>query len=231
MSKYEMISVPEMAMIVSTISKESGRKAGNELEAFAHVRGDHETRMVIRETNPLVLSKILGEHDYTIPSISNWLMDADTLTNVIEMQPATWDAEIAHNFSAASAMAFDFFTYVFGLEDDEHKLADIIESMSSSEASRMFLILAFLGWDKDKGIDPEPGNHLFLYNCIASVSPDMAELIDNWDHHRPEEDDIHATREWNRIYQNMLRSVVNNARNKIVGIDDGEMDDMFTSMT
>lgn len=226
-NEYSLMSIPDAALIISKLSKESGRKAGQELEAFAHVRGDKDTKLVIKETNPFVLATILSSHDYTVPSIASWLMDAESILNSIEMQPATWESEIIQNVESASAAAFDFFTYIFGLADDKRQLAAVIDGMTSSDSHRIFLLLAFLTWDRNKDVDPAPGNHLYLYQLIESFSPELAEMLDDYGHYNPIDDGEDQIK-WQRIYRTMLNSVVHTAKARVIGLDDGELDDMFT---
>jgi hypothetical protein len=71
-------------------AQHSGRRAGTSLEAIASEQGDATMLAVLTEMDILTVAKIVREHDATIPSIATWLMDADSIKQLLNVEPSYW---------------------------------------------------------------------------------------------------------------------------------------------
>ena len=82
------------ALILATdiieIAQQSGRRAGTSLEAIASEQGDETMLAVLTEMDILTVAKIVREHDATIPSIATWLMDAESIKQLLNVEPSYW---------------------------------------------------------------------------------------------------------------------------------------------
>ncbi|WP_172965225.1 hypothetical protein [Candidatus Thiodictyon syntrophicum] len=244
------LSTQDMANMIVALAEQSGKSAGTALEDFASARGDELAREVLRQTDPLVLAKILGEHDYTIPSIASWLITPEILRDVIEIQPIHWETSIREDPDAASQYALEFFTYIFGREDDADQLAELMEIISHSDSGIMYLHLALYGleimhtadaearsetedtedglYGYDPGADqayaeaPEPGSREYLYHLINGQHPTLAKIL---------ADAIKSRKSIFGLADEVFANAQNKLEQRVTGLQPGEsLDDFFAPL-
>ena len=91
-----------LASDITEQAQHSGRRAGNSLEKIASEQGDSAMLAVFSEMDILTVAKIVREHDATIPSIATWLMDADSIKKLLNVEPSYWQN-------------MDYFSFFFSL--------------------------------------------------------------------------------------------------------------------
>ncbi len=250
------ISPEDMAQAIVKISTESGRQAGTALEAFAHVRGDLETTEVIKNTDPIVLGKIVSAYDYTNPSIASWLMTPEILKEIIETHPIHWEKVVKDDPELASQSALEFFTYILGSENQPLRIQQILDVVYGSDSGMMYLYLALFGfkvktkqqayqyeYEHDEESDyfalhenHQEDDHLesyqvgskgYLHKLIEEYHSELALAINNM------LSGLHEFKipQWNDLFE-LTQSVLNNAHRKleqkIVGLSEEEsLDDFF----
>ena len=79
-----------LATDITEQAQHSGRRAGTSLEQIAAEQGDNAMLAVFSEMDILTVAKIVREHDATIPSIATWLMDADSIKKLLNVEPSYW---------------------------------------------------------------------------------------------------------------------------------------------
>lgn len=227
------ISREEMAKALVEVSVSSGRDAGRALEEFAHVRGDLDAAEVIRQTDPMVLAKILQDYDYSSPTIANWLMSPDLLRDLVEVHPYHWEQEVLEDPLTASKHALAFFTYLLGLEDDENRRTDILDALYCSESGVMYLYLALIGLEgqiecsEGNMAEFDVGTEAYLFCLICRSHAGLEEVLSDMLHGLTT---VYTDAAWADLAV-LTKTVYRNARKKVeqrvTSLDDDETDDDF----
>ncbi|MCJ8276880.1 MAG: hypothetical protein MJK13_12365 [Pseudomonadales bacterium] len=206
-----------LAEKVIAITHESGRNGGDILEDIASTEGDQTMIAVISELDIMSVAKILREFDATIPSIAAWLMDPETIGNMLDVEPSYWEQELQKGAFNAQDSVKSMLSQIFLTQsDDEERELAILSAIVESETGILYLSLPFIGFDFDS-IDhveePISGSDEELLLKIKSLDTSIYE-------------EILATSErgdFEKI-EAILKSQANNIR---VGDISNDTDDMF----
>ena len=209
--------VAVLAEKVVAITHESGRNGGNILEEIASTEGDQTMIAVISKLDIMSVAKILREFDATIPSIAAWLMDPETIGNMLDVEPSYWENEFEKGAFNAQDSVKSMLSQIFLTQsDDEEREAAILAAIMESETGILYLSLPFIGFDFesiDQTEEPVSGSDEELLLKIKSL-------------HTSTYEQILATSErgdFEKI-EAILKSQANNIR---VGEISNETDDMF----
>ncbi len=206
-----------LAEKVIAITHESGRNGGDILEEIASSEGDQTMIAVLSELDIMSVAKILREFDATIPSIAAWLMDPETIGNMLDVEPSYWEQELQKGAFNAQDSVKSMLSQIFLTQsDDEERELAILSAIVESETGILYLSLPFIGLDFD-AIDHEEeatsGSDEELLLKIKSLNTSIYE-------------EILATAErgdFEKI-EAILKSQANNIR---VGEISNDTDDMF----
>jgi hypothetical protein len=135
-------------IIASDIIEEaqsSGRQAGTSLEMIASQHGDTAMLEVISEMDILTVAKIVREHDATIPSIATWLLDADSIKQLLNVEPSYWQNLDGHQTFCAQSEALSLLTQIFLSNDDDEKQTEVLKAIVEDDFGLLYLSLPFLG--------------------------------------------------------------------------------------
>ncbi len=139
------------ALILATdiieIAQESGRRAGTSLEAIASEQGDETMLAVLTEMDILTVAKIVREHDATIPSIATWLMDAESIKQLLNVEPSYWQNMDEEHVFCAQTEAHSLLSQIFLSTDDEAKQLEILKTIVEDDFGLLYLSLPFVGHD------------------------------------------------------------------------------------
>jgi hypothetical protein len=142
--------VAVLAEKVVAIPRESGRNAGNILEDIASTEGDQKMIAVISELDIMSVAKILRDFDATIPSIAAWLMDPETIGEMLDVEPSYWENELEKGGVTAQDSVKSMLSQIFLTRtDDEERQAEILDAINHSETGLLYLSLPFIGFDFD----------------------------------------------------------------------------------
>ena len=209
--------VAVLAEKVVAITHESGRNGGNILEEIASAEGDQTMIAVISELDIMSVAKILREFDATIPSIAAWLMDPETIGNMLDVEPSYWENEFEKGAFNAQDSVKSMLSQIFLTQsDDEEREAAILAAIMESETGILYLSLPFIGFDFesiDQTEEPVSGSDEELLLKIKSLNTSTYEQILATSE-RGDFEKIEA----------ILKSQANNIR---VGEISNETDDMF----
>lgn len=137
-----------LAEKVIAITHESGRNGGNILEDIASTEGDQTMIAVISELDIMSVAKILREFDATIPSIAAWLMDPETIGNMLDVEPSYWEQELQKGAFNAQDSVKSMLSQIFLTQtDDEERELAILSAIVASETGILYLSLPFIGLD------------------------------------------------------------------------------------
>ena len=125
----------------------SGRRAGTSLEMIAAEQGDDTMLAVLTEMDILTVAKIVREHDATIPSIATWLMDADAIKQLLNVEPSYWQNMDEDHVFCAQTEAHSLLTQIFLSSDDEEKQVEILNTILADDFGLLYLSLPFVGHD------------------------------------------------------------------------------------
>jgi len=143
--------VTKNALILATdiieIAQESGRRAGTSLEAIASEQGDETMLAVLTEMDILTVAKIVREHDATIPSIATWLMDAESIKQLLNVEPSYWQNMDEEHVFCAQTEAHSLLSQIFLSTDDEAKQLEILKTIVEDDFGLLYLSLPFVGHD------------------------------------------------------------------------------------
>lgn len=128
-------------------AQHSGRRAGTSLEMIAAEQGDETMLAVLSEMDILTVAKIVREHDATIPSIATWLMDADSVKQLLNVEPSYWQNLDEEHVFCAQTEAHILLTQIFLSSDDEEKKAEILNAIVEDDFGLLYLALPFIGHD------------------------------------------------------------------------------------
>ena len=139
------------ALILATdiieIAQQSGRRAGTSLEAIASEQGDETMLAVLTEMDILTVAKIVREHDATIPSIATWLMDAESIKQLLNVEPSYWQNMDEDHVFCAQTEAHSLLSQIFLSTDDEAKQLEILKTIVEDDFGLLYLSLPFVGHD------------------------------------------------------------------------------------
>jgi len=143
--------VTKNALILATdiieIAQQSGRRAGTSLEAIASEQGDETMLAVLTEMDILTVAKIVREHDATIPSIATWLMDAESIKQLLNVEPSYWQNIDEDHVFCAQTEAHSLLSQIFLSTDDEEKQLEVLKAIVEDDFGLLYLSLPFVGHD------------------------------------------------------------------------------------
>lgn len=128
-------------------AQHSGRRAGTSLEAIAAEQGDEKMLAVLTEMDILTVAKIVREHDATIPSIATWLMDAESIKQLLNVEPSYWQSLDEDHVFCAQTEAHSLLTQIFLSSDDEEKQKEVLNAIVEDDFGLLYLSLPFVGHD------------------------------------------------------------------------------------
>ena len=209
--------VAVLAEKVVAITRESGRNGGDILEDIASSDGDQKMIAVISELDIMSVAKILRDFDATIPSIAAWLMDPETIGDMLDVEPSYWESELEKGGVTAQDSVKSMLSQIFLTRtDDDERQTEILDAINHTETGLLYLSLPFIGFDFesiDFEEEPVSGSDEELLVKIKSLREPIYKAIvatsKNGDL-----DNIEA----------ILKSQANNIR---VGEISSETDDMF----
>ncbi len=206
-----------LAEKVIAITHENGRNGGDILEQIASDEGDQTMIAVISELDIMSVAKILRSFDATVPSIAAWLMEPETIGNMLDVEPSYWENELKKGAFNAQDSVKSMLSQIFLTQsDDEERELSILDAIVASETGILYLSLPFIGFDFesiDLTEESVSGSDEELLLKLKSLSPSIYE-------------DIVATsaRGDFETIEAILKSQANNIR---VGDISDDTDDMF----
>lgn len=139
-----------LAEKVVAITHESGRNGGDILEDIASKDGDQTMISVISELDVMTVAKILRDFDATVPSIAAWLMDPETISNMLDVEPSYWEHELEKGAFTAQDSVKSMLSQIFLTQrDEEERESEILDAIIESETGILYLSLPFIGCDFD----------------------------------------------------------------------------------
>ena len=132
---------------VITIAQENGRGAGEFVEGIASAEGDSKMLSVLSELDIMTIAKIIREYDATIPSIATWLLDADTIKKLVDVEPAYWQHEFEKGAWTAQDGAKTLLTQIFLSQSDDERQIEILKALSQDNNGLLYLSMPFIGFD------------------------------------------------------------------------------------
>jgi hypothetical protein len=139
------------ALIIATDiteqAQQSGRRAGTSLEKIASEQGDNAMLAVFAEMDILTVAKIVREHDATIPSIATWLMDADSIKKLLNVEPSYWQNLDEESLFCAQTEAHSLLAQIFLSYEDDEKQREILKAIIQDDFGLLYLSLPFIGHD------------------------------------------------------------------------------------
>tara|TARA_B100000809_G_scaffold11257_1_gene10553 strand:- start:1046 stop:1693 length:648 start_codon:yes stop_codon:yes gene_type:complete len=136
-----------LATDIIEIAQQSGRRAGTSLEAIASEQGDETMLAVLTEMDILTVAKIVREHDATIPSIATWLMDAESIKQLLNVEPSYWQNIDEDHVFCAQTEAHSLLSQIFLSSDDEEKQLEVLKAIVEDDFGLLYLSLPFVGHD------------------------------------------------------------------------------------
>ena len=128
-------------------AQHSGRRAGTSLELIASEQGDETMLAVLTEMDILTVAKIVREHDATIPSIATWLMDAESIKQLLNVEPSYWQNMDENTVFCAQTEAHSLLTQIFLSNDDDEKQLSVLKAIVNDDFGLLYLSLPFIGHD------------------------------------------------------------------------------------
>lgn len=125
----------------------SGRRAGTSLETIASEQGDETMLAVLSEMDILTVAKIIREHDATIPSIATWLMDAESIKQLLNVEPSYWQTMDEDTVFCAQTEAHSLLSQIFLSYEDDEKQKEILKAIVEDDFGLLYLSLPFIGHD------------------------------------------------------------------------------------
>jgi len=170
-----------LAEKVIALTRESGRNAGNILEDIASTEGDQKMIAVISQLDIMSVAKIVRNFDATIPSIAAWLMDPDTIGEMLDVEPSYWESEFEKGAVTAQDSVKSMLSQIFLTRaDDDERQTEILDAINHSETGLLYLSLPFIGFDFesiDFEEEPVSGSDEELLLKIKSLSESIYQSI------------------------------------------------------
>ncbi|MEP1446192.1 MAG: hypothetical protein ABJK37_08795 [Paraglaciecola sp.] len=136
-----------LATDITEQAQNSGREAGTSLERIASEQGDTAMLAVFSEMDILTVAKIVREHDATIPSIATWLMDAESIKKLLNVEPSYWQNLDEDSLFSAQNEAHSLLAQIFLSHDDDEKQKEILKAIIQDDFGLLYLSLPFIGHD------------------------------------------------------------------------------------
>jgi hypothetical protein len=136
-----------LATDITEQAQHSGRRAGTSLEKIASEQGDNAMLAVFSEMDILTVAKIVREHDATIPSIATWLMDADSIKKLLNVEPSYWQNLDEESLFCAQTEAHSLLAQIFLSYEDDEKQLEILKAIIQDDFGLLYLSLPFIGHD------------------------------------------------------------------------------------
>ena len=177
-----------LATDITEQAQQSGRRAGTSLEQIASEQGDTAMLAVFAEMDILTVAKIVREHDATIPSIATWLMDADSIKKLLNVEPSYWQNLDEESLFCAQTEAHSLLAQIFlSYEDDEKQQEDPEERRP--EDGRQLIEPGFPvpgpveaeEKQHDRPVDPDRehrDDEVGLYVVREDARPDAGHIVD-----------------------------------------------------
>lgn len=146
-----------LATDITEQAQHSGRQAGTSLEQIASEQGDKAMLAVFAEMDILTVAKIVREHDATIPSIATWLMDAESIKKLLNVEPSYWQNLDEDSLFCAQTEAHSLLAQIFLSYEDDEKQTEILKTIVQDDFGLLYLSLPFIGQDfTELEYDEEP---------------------------------------------------------------------------
>ena len=200
-------------------AQQSGRRAGTSLEAIASEQGDETMLAVLTEMDILTVAKIVREHDATIPSIATWLMDAESIKQLLNVEPSYWQNMEEDEVFCAQTEAHSLLTQIFLSTDDEEKQLEVLNAILHDDFGLLYLSLPFVGHDFSEIEEDEEqtsGSVEELLMKIKSLSEEAYREV--------------MTISTNGTLENIEKSLKQNANKQRVTAVEMDTDDMFAPL-
>lgn len=136
-----------LATDITEQAQNSGREAGTSLEKIASEQGDTAMLAVFSEMDILTVAKIVREHDATIPSIATWLMDAESIKKLLNVEPSYWQNLDEESLFCAQTEAHSLLAQIFLSYEDDEKQTEILKAIIQDDFGLLYLSLPFIGHD------------------------------------------------------------------------------------
>jgi hypothetical protein len=208
-----------LATDITEQAQHSGRRAGTSLENIASEQGDNAMLAVFSEMDILTVAKIVREHDATIPSIATWLMDADSIKKLLNVEPSYWQNLDEESLFCAQTEAHSLLAQIFLSYEDDEKQLEILKAIIQDDFGLLYLSLPFIGHDFSE-----------LEYDEEQVSGSIEELllkIKNLDEEAYREVMAVST---NGTLENIEAALKNNANKQRVTSVEMDTDDMFAPL-
>lgn len=201
-------------------AQHSGRRAGTSLETIASEQGDATMLAVLTEMDILTVAKIVREHDATIPSIATWLMDAESIKQLLNVEPSYWQNMDEDHVFCAQTEAHSLLTQIFlSSDDDEEKQLEVLTAIVEDDFGLLYLSLPFVGHDFSELEEDEEqtsGSIEELLMKIKSLSEEAYREV--------------MTVSTNGTLDNIENSLKQNANKQRVTAVEMDTDDMFAPL-
>ncbi|MBA6327179.1 hypothetical protein H4J46_04315 [Colwellia sp. MB02u-6] len=197
----------------------SGRRAGTSLEAIASEQGDEKMLAVLTEMDILTVAKIVREHDATIPSIATWLMDADSIKQLLNVEPSYWQNIDEDHVFCAQTEAHSLLTQIFLSSDDEEKQLEVLKAIVEDDFGLLYLSLPFIGHDFSELEEDEEQTSGSLEELLMKIKTLSAEAYCEV-----------MTVSSNGTLENIENSLKQNANKHRVTAIEMDTDDMFAPL-
>ncbi|WP_158972641.1 hypothetical protein [Paraglaciecola sp. L3A3] len=208
-----------LATDITEQAQHSGRQAGTSLEQIASEQGDKAMLAVFAEMDILTVAKIVREHDATIPSIATWLMDAESVKKLLNVEPSYWQNLDEESLFCAQTEAHSLLSQIFLSYDDDEKQKDVLKTIVQDDFGLLYLSLPFVGHDFTE-----------LEYDEEQVSGSIEELLLKIKHLDEEAYNEVLAVSTNGTLDNIEAALKNNANKQRVTAVEMDTDDMFAPL-
>lgn len=208
-----------LATDITEQAQHSGREAGTSLEKIAADQGDTAMLAVFAEMDILTVAKIVREHDATIPSIATWLMDAESVKKLLNVEPSYWQNLDEESLFSVQTEAHSLLAQIFLSYDDDAKQREVLNAVVQDDFGLLYLSLPFIGHDfSELEYDEEQvsGSIEELLLKIKSLSEEAYNEV--------------LTVSTNGTLDNIEAALKNNANKQRVSAVEMDTDDMFAPL-
>tara|TARA_R110002153_G_scaffold124543_3_gene270963 strand:+ start:72234 stop:72881 length:648 start_codon:yes stop_codon:yes gene_type:complete len=208
-----------LATDITEQAQHSGRQAGTSLEKIASEQGDTAMLAVFAEMDILTVAKIVREHDATIPSIATWLMDAESVKKLLNVEPSYWQNLDEESLFCAQTEAHSLLAQIFLSNEDDEKQREILKAIVQDDFGLLYLSLPFIGHDFSE-----------LEHDEEQVSGSIEELLMKIKTLDEESYNEVLTVSTNGTLDNIEAALKNNANKQRVTAVEMDTDDMFAPL-
>jgi hypothetical protein len=174
---------------------------------------------VFSEMDILTVAKIVREHDATIPSIATWLMDADSIKKLLNVEPSYWQNMDEESIFCAQTEAHSLLAQIFLSYEDDEKQREILKAIVQDDFGLLYLSFPFIGHDFSE-----------LEYEEEQVSGSIEELLLKIKSLDEEAYNEVMTISTNGTLDNMETALKNNANKQRVTAVEMDTDDMFAPL-